>query len=367
MVISKCVPLAISRKKFSQFLPISDPNNSILVGLKRIDGKQKNIQIPYSELKEDILAAIKADPEWGQGGSGGGDTPQPPVDNPEWYEPVTVNEIGAFPLSVVIEDGEIVKGKYWQQIIDNEGNVVGESTIIDLKERQGFVEINSGGDYTEDYILFSNPVKGIITNIVVDNTGLSEDIPADKEFTLYYGYKNELMDSCYPILTVPPMSRGIVQILHTTDVDIVVHSSYSYAFDAQGRNITKFVEDYKTEEQLEGELTNTPIDATPISNYNDLDVDMAEQKGYIEFDTRGHDEYTFWFSNPEIGSSTYIVINNTGGLYTQDVNINYGKKMKIEDDTDDVKYSVAVVGDERCVIEIFHSLSADIIVKVTKV
>ena len=75
MVISKCVPLAISRKKFSQFLPISDPNNSILVGLKRIDGKQKNIQIPYSELKEDILAAIKADPEWGQGGSGGGDTP----------------------------------------------------------------------------------------------------------------------------------------------------------------------------------------------------------------------------------------------------------------------------------------------------
>jgi hypothetical protein len=94
---------------------------------------------------------------------------------------------------------------------------------------------------------------------------------------------------------------------------------------------------------------------------------MAEQKGYIEFDTRGHDEYTFWFSNPEIGSSTYIVINNTGGLYTQDVNINYGKKMKIEDDTDDVKYSVAVVGDERCVIEIFHSLSADIIVKVTKV
>jgi hypothetical protein len=101
-----------------------------------------------------------------------------------------------------------------------------------LKNKKGFVEINGGGAYVEEFILFQNYVEGNVTHVVVDNTGLSEDIPADKEFTLYYGYKNELMDSCYPILTVPPMSRGIVQILHTTDVDIVVHSSYSYAYDA---------------------------------------------------------------------------------------------------------------------------------------
>lgn len=34
---------------------------------------------------------------------------------------------------------------------------------------------------------------------------------------------------------------------------------------------------------------------------------------------------------------------------------------------DDVKYEITTVENERCVIEVFHSLSADIIVKVTKV
>jgi hypothetical protein len=33
---------------------------------------------------------------------------------------------------------------------------------------------------------------------------------------------------------------------------------------------------------------------------------------------------------------------------------------------DDVKYEVTKVERERCVIQVFHSLSADIIVKVTK-
>lgn len=34
--------------------------------------------------------------------------------------------------------------------------------------------------------------------------------------------------------------------------------------------------------------------------------------------------------------------------------------------SDDVRYEVTKVERERCVIQVFHSLSADIIVKVTK-
>jgi hypothetical protein len=33
----------------------------------------------------------------------------------------------------------------------------------------------------------------------------------------------------YEILTVPPMCRGIVQILHTEETDVIMYSSYSEA------------------------------------------------------------------------------------------------------------------------------------------
>ena len=104
-----------------------------------------------------------------------------------------VSEIGAYPISVDFDDeGQIVKGDSWQGITDNEGNVVGETNILDLAKKQGFVEINSGGNYTEDFLLFANPVEGTITNVVVDNTGLplgdGNFEPAVNDFTLYYGY-----------------------------------------------------------------------------------------------------------------------------------------------------------------------------------
>jgi hypothetical protein len=70
------------------------------------------------------------------------------------------------------------------------------------------------------------------------------------------------------------------------------------------------------------------IDRTPTgTNANSFDIDMQNQRGYIEFQTRGEEEYTFWFSNPELGTSTYIVIDNSGALYKHDVVINYGKRM----------------------------------------
>lgn len=371
MVISKCVPLAISRKRFSDFLVNYEPQDMFFVGYKtNEEGKKVNVKMPYDKvkdsIKDEVIDYIKEN----------GGIIVPPEDKPqsEGVIPVNFSEIAAYPISVTIdEDGQIVKGENWQDIIDEEGQIIGQTNILDLAKRQGFVEINAGGDYTQDFLLFANPVEGIITNVVVDNTGLplgdDQYEPAVNDFTLYYGYQSDDMSGCYEILTVPPMCRGIAQIMHTKDskLDIVIHASYSYAMNAKNEDITKFVQDYKTEEELENEPTNDPEDFTPTTPTNEYDIDMAEKKGYIEFIPNGADTYTFWFSNPEIGSSTYIVINNVDEHYQGDVSIWYGKRMKPDDQTDDIKYEVTTVAYERCVIEVFHSLSADIIVKITKI
>ena len=370
MVISKCVPLAISRKKFSDFLVNYEPQDMFFVGYKtNEDGKKVNVRMPYDKvkdtIKDEVIDYIKE--------NGGIVVPPSEDDNQQSQEviPVNVSEIAAIPISVTFdEQGEIVKSDSWQEITDNEGNVVGKTNILDLAKKQGFVEINSGGNYTQEFLLFANPVDGTITNVVVDNTGLSEDVPATEEFTLYYGYQSDDMQGCYQILTVPPMCRGIAQILHTKEskIDIVVHASYTYAIDKQGRDITKYVEDYKTAEELADEPTNDPENFTPSTNATEFDIDMDEKKGYIEFIPNGlGSQYTFWFSNPEIGSSTYIVIDNVDENYSGDVSIWYGKRMDPTTSSDDVKYEITDVGFERCVIEVFHSLSADIIVKITKV
>lgn len=381
MVISKCVPLEISRKKFSQFIELTEPNEAIFVGWKVIDGHKKNVQLRYEDIKGEIIEAIKADPEWGQGGSGGGDIPEPPVDNPEWYEPVVVNDIGAFPISLVWDEdlGEFGRVPYSEGGTWDDEN---QTNIVNLQKKQGFVEINAGGDYTVDFIMFKNPAIGTVTNVVVDNTGLPNGtsyVVSDKEFTLYYGM--DKLDEqgnplSYEILTVPPMCRGIVQILHTEETDVIIHSSYSEAVGLRYgvEQETEYVPDMIFEDEETGEYgdinyeTNDPVDKTPTgTNDNSFDIDMQNQRGYIEFQTRGEEEYTFWFSNPELGTSTYIVIDNSGALYKHDVAINYGKRMNPDTDADDWLFEVTQVGDEKCVIEVFHSYSADIIVKVTKV
>jgi hypothetical protein len=171
MVISKCVPLAISRKKFSDFLVnYEQQENMFLVGYKINDDEKKvNIRMPFEKVTEivrdDVIDYIKEN----------GGIIVPPEDNPqsEGVIPVTVSEIGAYPISVYFdEDGGIVKGDSWQQITGDDGEVVGETNILDLAKKQGFVEINAGGNYIEDFLLFANPVEGTITNVVVDNTGL---------------------------------------------------------------------------------------------------------------------------------------------------------------------------------------------------
>lgn len=330
MVISKCVPLEISRKKFSQFIELTEPNEAIFVGWKVIDGQKKNVQLRYEDIKGEIIDAIKADPEWGQGGSGG-DTPESP-DNPDGYVPVVVNDINAFPISPIhIPYSE---GGTW----DDEN----QTNIVNLQKKKGFVEINAGGDYTTDYIMLKNPVIGTVTNVVVDNTGLPTDTEpkSDKEFVLYYGMNKPDEDGnplSYEILAVPPMCRGIVQILHTEETDVIIHSSYTYAVGLRygEEQKTEYVPDMISEDEEIGDYgeigyeTNSPVDKTPTgTNANSFDIDMQNQRGYIEFQTRGEEEYTFWFSNPEFGTSTYIVIDNSGALYEGfPVSINYGKRM----------------------------------------
>lgn len=383
MVISKCVPIAISRKKFSEFERNTKPDEMVFVGYKKYkdeNGVEKtmNIRMNYEIIRDDIIVAIKQDPQWGQGGGGGG-TPDVPDNPPDGFEEVVVNEIAPYTLSACFdESGQLIVGK--DRVVDTVNNA--ETTIIDLKNKQGFLEINSGGGYTEEYIYFENPVPGTITNVVVDNTGLPYVYENGKQFTnqgrrfarasqdfvLYYGWYTEDGNYCQPVLIVPPNYRGIVQFLHTKDslLDIVVHSSCSIAYDAKGEVITGDAV-YQPDIVNEDTDTNTPIDATPLSEETEFDIDMEQQKGFIEFVPKGAPEYTFWFSNPEIGSSTYIVINNFDENYKGDVSICYGKRMNPEISEDDVKYEVAIVENERCVIEVFHSLSADIIVKITKV
>lgn len=412
MVISKCVPLEISRKKFSQFTEVDKPSEMIFVGYKYeytdTDTKQKtyNVKMPYDAIKEDIkdyvVDVIKQDPEWGQGGSGGGggDTPTPPE--------VEIYDFSAIPMACGF-DWELELDEFGEPLRDEEGNVIpkldedgnpviakeedgtakvditksetwndeASSNIINLADKKGFVEINAGGNYTEDYIVFANPVIGSITHVVVDNTGLpyntiqkgediegkTYDVPKD-EFKLYYGRNTDNWLDATLIFVVPPMCRGVVQILHTAETDLVLYSSYTEVNDA-----TTFVRDVQTDD----EFTNDPIDKTPEGS-NDATtffINMDENKGYIDFNAENKEECTFVFSQPELGSNTYIVVTNPNN---HDVKVLYGKYMDtngngIQDDKDELMISeiTDVSPDEKCVIEVFHSLSADIIVKITKV
>ena len=55
MVISKCVPLAISRKRFSDFLVIYEPQDMFFVGYKtNEEGKKVNVKMPYDKVKDSI-------------------------------------------------------------------------------------------------------------------------------------------------------------------------------------------------------------------------------------------------------------------------------------------------------------------------
>jgi hypothetical protein len=155
-------------------------------------------------------------------------------------------------------------------------------------------------------------------------------------------------------------------------MDFVLYASYTEVPN-NGFDFIRYVPDEQNESD---EFDNTPVDKSPtmVTNADTFYIDMNEEKGFFEFYTREHDSYTFVFSTPELGSSTYIVVNNTNDFYHgHPVSIRYGKFLDInnngiQDDNDlEIVYEITEIDNEIAIIEVFHSLSADIVVKITKV
>lgn len=324
MVISKCVPLEISRKRFSEFTKNYSPTDMTFVGWKYTeDGKTTNVQLDYSHVKDDITHYIEQ--KYGLG------------------EPDGRSEVKFFELT------------------DENFDIEAQSHIIDLKNKKGCVEINAGADYQEATVYFVNPQVGNVTNIVVDNTGLPDENdknisyePVD-DFHLYYGVKID--NNFYEVLTVPPWHRGIVQILHLSSNDIVINSTYTGALE-------EYIPDIKINNV---DISNDPINATPEEDNSNLDVDMQNENGYVEYKTGKYKDYTFWFNNPEIGSVSYLVVDNSEGF--QIVTVHYAKKLLNDDGSvDGIMSEITDINvGEKAIIEIFHSLSVDIVSKITKV
>ena len=384
MVISKCVPLAISRKKFSDFEDFLTPQDMYFVGYKEYkdeNGKvtlKKNIRLKWDY----ILSAIKEDPEWGQGGSAPEKPTNPEIsgDNTEHVEaefsPV---EAIYYPTSVSVDGEDGLAYDEW--IVDEDGNerpkrisedlLDIDSTIIDLKKNKGFIEINGGGTYTSEIIYIINPQVGSITNVVVDNTGRNrkkdETLEEWKEnrkpiddFVLLYG----IGEDSYEILNVPAWHRGVVQVLHTNGNDLIINQSYT---DASYEYIGDVMPISDEDDQVvEGDI----IDRVD----NKIYVDMKNETGYVEIDVNGESnanktEFTFVFDNTEIGSMSYIVVDNQSNAKGKEVLVSYGKTYHKDGDerTEIIENGICYVeSGEKAVIQVFHSLSMDIVVSIVK-
>ena len=388
MVISKCVPLAISRKKFSDFENFMSPKDVYFVGYKfEEDGvTKKNIRLKWDY----ILSAIKDDPEWGQGG--GGNVPEDKPTNPEIsgdntehveaefapveaiYYPTTVSSIDneglAYDEWIVDNNGVERPKRISEDLVDDEGQPI-DSTIVDLKKTKGFIEINGGGTYKSEIIYIVNPQVGSITNVVVDNTGRNRKkdetieeweqnrVPVE-DFVLFYG----IGDNSYEILNVPAWHRGVVQILHTNGNDLIINQSYTDASHEYIGDVMPVADE--DDEVVEGEI----IDRVD----NKIYVDMKNEAGFIEIDVNGASnanktEFTFVFDNTEIGSMSYIVVDNQTNAKGKEVFVNYGKTYSKEGDerTEIIENGICnVENGEKAIIQVFHSLSMDIVVSVTK-
>ena len=391
MVISKCVPLAISRKKFSDFEDFLTPQDMYFVGYKEYKDENGNVTLKKNiRLKWDyILSAIKEDPEWGQGG--GGNVPEEKPTNPEVsgdntehveaeFAPVEAiyyqtsvtktDENGAYDEWIVDEDGNERPKRISEDLQDEDGQPI-DSTIIDLKKNKGFIEINGGGTYTSEIIYIINPQVGSITNVVVDNTGRNrkEDETLEEwkenrkpidDFVLLYG----IGEDNYEILNVPAWHRGVVQILHTNGNDLIINQSYTDASDEYIGDVMPVSDE--NDEVVEGEITDR-VD-------NKIYVDMKNEAGFIEIDVNGASnasktKFTFVFDNTEIGSMSYIVVDNMTNAKGKEVFVSYGKTYHKDGDdrTEIIENGICFVeSGEKAIIQVFHSLSMDIVVSIVK-
>ena len=125
MIISKSVPLEISRKRFSQFLDSENPAEVIFVGYREeesedgINVPKRNVKIKYADIEKYIIKAIKADPGWGQGGGSGGGNKPPTEEDVEKYD------YGAVSITCGLDfDFEIQTDEEGEPILDEEGNTI---------------------------------------------------------------------------------------------------------------------------------------------------------------------------------------------------------------------------------------------------
>ena len=366
MIISKSVPMEISRKKFSNFDKKMTPEEMIFVGYQydlsdpETDlqkKKKKNVQLHYNYLLESIKKWIEEN-----GGFGGSGTVTPPSDE-EWgddeiYKPVVVNEPQYYPLTTV-EDVELGMPFTYDEKT--------QTHVVPLNKKKGFLEINGGGDYVEEYVYLDNPQIGTITSIVIDNTGKNheegdpeEEWKPKQEFRFYYGYKTS--GNAVEVLCVPVGCRGIIQVLHSRETDVIINASYTDALlDEQGQSL--YIADVIP--AAEEDENDEPVQGEMLQNGGKVYVDMKDEQGYIEVQCEQNvHEYTFVFENTELGSTTYIVVDNINGTNT--VIVNYGKVMAEGEDDIENNITDVQVG-EKCVIQVFHSLSVDIVCNITKI
>lgn len=144
--------MEVKRIKFSQFDETA-PENVQFVGWKvDDDGNKKNVQVDYTKIQSDIERIVNSK-----------------LDDPN------ATEVRCYKLFDETEKPHF--------------NTNEETHVINLKERKGFIEINGGGSYNEEYVYLENPRIGSVTTIVVDNTGDDDGTKPEGDFVLYYGLK----------------------------------------------------------------------------------------------------------------------------------------------------------------------------------
>lgn len=335
MVISKCVPLEISRRRFSDFLQhdIRMADDLFLVGYA-IDqsGKKVNKKVPYSSIKNYI--------DENGGTAGGGNNNDSCGCRIKRQQPV-FNQFGA--------------------------------AIVCLEYVQGYVDINPvPGQFNNEFtFLFTCPKYGTITRLSIDNTGIIDQngnhIQPQDVIINYGTYVSENdLNGHVQIASVPAGYRSVIQIFHSHSSDIIVNVHYSTG---------SFVNDVDYQESEDNsscqcDCTNkTPIQELNKDTYY---IDMQNHRGYIQFKPQQYDSYTFCFSQPQFGTITYMIIDHTDQKnINQYVKIFYGVKETQENGNIKTKNQpiqiTQVKKGTKTMIEIFHSHSADLVINVVNV
>jgi hypothetical protein len=164
-------------------------------------------------------------------------------------------------------------------------------------------------------------------------------------------------------LSVPAWCRGVVQVLHTTNCDLILAQTVSEVPNRE--YIADVILDDPDNNDEPGECEIYAKDG------NKVYIDMKNEAGFIEVDVskENTEEYTFVFDNTEIGSMTYLIVDNQTNPTDKTVKVNYGKTYAKEIDgrNEIIQEDICeVYPEEKAIIQVFHSLSMDIVVSVSK-